>query len=1114
MAIVGKQIEPEDMVDAVSAMAVYRGEQEQTEEPKSSAISPSWGAFGAGIREMPVLQFGSAIGRAVLPDDPTFEHPWHTLDEKYDAIAPQLAKAGSLDEWYQLISTYNLKLQDRAYMQDQGVSGYAAYMAGAVSDPIVLGAAIATAPLVGVGEVSYGAAAARMGAATTAEATAAEAVLQLVDPYRTFDESAINILAAGALGSSLGLIGTAASKALGPTTQTQLADEIRQGLKAQALEIRNSQVAMEYQMPIGYGQSVRLADDGESLIIRTPEGEETVPPDEIAARLEELQAELDAPQYLRPLDEPPGVGSDISDFTTIKEETPIFNPSKGHTDIIQSPLTRNLYNGISASQSRFMDVLVRHNYLKETSFNGKAPLTKQNHATLQDEISFAESTFFREMTDQAVEAKEVLKKRNIKMHETEIAVEAGRAARRGDKHHIPEIQAIAENFRASMRDWGQRLNEQGLLSDEALADVDKYFPRIYDLNRIMRHWERWETLIARHFAQKYPELDVLELRQIADDIFNTLNGNPVNRPYPTKIKVRKNLMKSGHLKSRRLDIDDINLEEFLVDDIRVVARRYAKGVAPDLLLREIFGKDNITVVENVPVPSNWWNKIIDEWSLAQKHELAKNTKEGNIKASALKEQQKKAEQDVLFILSELTGHNNPTVNSIRGMSLDFARSKFLNTVLGGAKGYTASAALGNMVLAALPDGANTILYAGLRSTIKAIPATAMAALPKTISNNGKRWLRAMNVGLDRLDHRRMAAIADIEEYGMNPTVWDDPNASFGQKMKESLRGQNVANTAFKYMGANIWNASLKTLDGFALQDRFITDFRRWGKLREIDKAMYARLGVTEEMANKFVQNWNAQPKKTHFGVRVADLDSWDNSAAARWSRLIYRETEEMVVKPEAWERPISINNEIGGFVAQFKGFMQSHVVKHLSNAGQRLSKGDRRAYEFIMAAWTLAIMGDTIKQIIKHNFDLEETGKVLSKRTLADWIFLGIDRGALSGFGTDLFLGFDGMSKGKISESMGMSQRKYYTSQGLGLEQRVPGLGYVSNIAKSSSALFQQMTGVEQFTAKDLHRMRMLMPLQNLFYLAWLFDISEEAMTEAFNLPEETRRRKKINYGG
>jgi hypothetical protein len=410
-----------------------------------------------------------------------------------------------------------------------------------------------------------------------------------------------------------------------------------------------------------------------------------------------------------------------------------------------------------------------------------------------------------------------------------------------------------------------------------------------------------------------------------------------------------------------------------------------------------------------------------------------------------------------------------------------------------------------LVLAALPDLANAVLYNGLRSVIKTVPIISM---PKKFSPAAKQYMRIMNVGLDQLDSARMLKLADLPEWGSG-AAWGDPMESFANKMSGSLSGHNVARVGFKWIGANLWNSAVKTMDGFSSQDRFLRDILGWSKLGKTQQAMYARLGVDESTAARFADNYNAQKVKTEGGIRYADLDSWDTSSSAQFQRIIFRETEQQVVMPQAWERPISVNNEIGGFVTQFKGFLQSHAVQHLSNAGQRLFKGDRRAFEFIMTAAALGFMNHYIKTLMRHDFDTVETAKEIEKMTTSDIIFKMVDRGALAGLGPDFMMQLDGMGDSRFSQMIGMSEPKYTPSKTLALEQRVPGLGWISKGVKTAGA----MTGEKPFTAKDLHTLRGMLPLQNLFYLSWLFDLGEEGATDAFDMPESARKNKPHDLG-
>ncbi|GAG04291.1 unnamed protein product, partial [marine sediment metagenome] len=266
-------------------------------------------------------------------------------------------------------------------------------------------------------------------------------------------------------------------------------------------------------------------------------------------------------------------------------------------------------------------------------------------------------------------------------------------------------------------------------------------------------------VIGRHFHNKDPELNANQLEDIADDIFDTLSNTPIGEAFPSKFTPKRFQPKPGFLKGRGLDIDDIELEQFLIDDIRIVAKRYASNVTPHVLMREIYGKNNIEVHNGVPMPKDYLEEIRGDFRRAKNIEQ----KAGNTaKAQKIKKKLDTLLNDLSYMMGELLNMNTPSSNGLRGLATDFARSEPVKKITQPVKGYTASAALGNMILAAFADISNPVLTSGLYRVIKVIPAVV---LPKKFGGLAKRYFRAANIGIDRMDASRMAAIADIDEWG-------------------------------------------------------------------------------------------------------------------------------------------------------------------------------------------------------------------------------------------------------------------------------------------------------------------------------------------------------------
>ena len=80
-------------------------------------------------------------------------------------------------------------------------------------------------------------------------------------------------------------------------------------------------------------------------------------------------------------------------------------------------------------------------------------------------------------------------------------------------------------------------------------------------------------------------MDENAIAQIPREIYNKINSLQLHEMAPTKIRPSKGAL-SKHLKGRSLDMEDIDLEEFLVNDIRVLSNRYIRGAGSDIMMRE------------------------------------------------------------------------------------------------------------------------------------------------------------------------------------------------------------------------------------------------------------------------------------------------------------------------------------------------------------------------------------------------------------------------------------------------------------------------------------------------------------------------------------------------
>lgn len=855
---------------------------------------------------------------------------------------------------------------------------------------------------------------------------------------------------------------------------------------------------------------------------------------ELEERLAEMEAELDAPAYAPPTDEASTVGS-ASAMTdpTVKSERPHYTPTKHYSDyMMQSPVTRLLNNDTAGWASRYVDVMVPHNFLKDSHYDGTNALAGMDTATVHEEVQFAIADIFRTLTDASKNASRSLKKRGVNMSEQDVAIAAGQAARREENpiefaKFEDEVQEVALHFRRFYDEWGEREVAQDLLTPEARAENAKNYPRMYDLQTMLNKWDNWEKVMGKYFITRGLDLDVEDIQYAAKSIYDTMSGTRIGNKYPSEvvfkeskklkkaeqnIKVKKGKAKvkgrvPARLKGRTIKMKDIDgLEDFLIDDIRIVGKRYVKNVAPHVIHREIWGKDNLmpTGKEGIPLP-----KVAVE-QIKTKYAGKRSRAKGPSAREKIDKQENAVFNDMQYITGEILSMNQPSAAGLRGITTDFANSEPVKKIGGHVKGYTGASALGYLVPMAMNDIAIPVLYNGLLRQFKVMPSLV---LPKVANNTIKRGLRTANIGLDRMDAHRMAGVADMEEWGYNPTVWENPSSTLKQKAKYAISGQNVANMAFQLFPANIWNSVMKTNSAMMDQDRILSHVLRWDTLGETTKAMERRLGINDEMAAMFRENYNRQPKKTQLGARFADTESWDVEARVTFQKLIFGESEMQVVMPLKWERPISVNNALMSVPMQFKGWMQSNTIRHLSSAGQRLLKADVKVLEFVTTAITIALMTDVFNAWSKNGWDSDKTMDEWNNMPWAERLMRAVERSSLANIGLDVMMGMDNFAKGQLAPLLGMSEQRLYPKQGLGLESRVPGLGYLGRVADTLSAAGQQMLGLEEFTAKDLHKLRSLFPLQNVFYLKWLFDQLEEGTAEGLELPAGGRKQSTPAYG-
>jgi hypothetical protein len=1003
-------------------------------------------------RDWPTTSLLKGIADLGMESDPNFEQPWDDLDPKYYPYKHVLDNADSAVKWYRGISLIDQEIKDNELMSRMSLTDWAHYVSGQFVDPVSVVLAIGTGGIFTIGKgLSVGQAAARTSALAAGESAAIEGVLQLTDPLREVQDSAVSVVAGAAFGSFIGAGGQKMYNAFKGGSGSAVKKEIHR--------VVNEEV------------QVARADNSPVEATGTPRTNET-------------------PTNANEVD----IDNVIDDM--ISDETPKFSPFKPivHNRIMRSPLTILMYNKISPTFSRLGDMFGANNILKRGDYNG----TRFNGKTLREEIKKTERRMFRQMYDESSVAQKILAKKNIKMSVDEIAVMAGRSARRGNTdYEIPdEVRMVGMSFRKQLDEWKERGIETGVLNEKAIKQLEDYVPRFYDLDYISKNAFKFRTVIKTWARTKDYDLDEDGLDDLVDSVHDTLKRINNGESHPMVFHVHRKQPKSGHAKPRRIDADDLDLEEFLISDVRILADRYARGVGADIIARELFGKDNIVDINGLPMPKAEYEQGIREFNLVLR-DLEEKAAAGS-KSAARKHKRIEKRRDATIEAAEhylRAAMNRPIPPSKKAYETAQSFSR-------GLRGYSAAAGLGGVVESAFPDAANNITQHGLANLLLSTPQF-FKALPAVfsrtpITNRTAVHWRDMDIALDNVLSSRMMAIADLESA-----------SQYGVK-RGAFHGAEVARKAFRYFLADRWNTGAKLLAATTAQRAILRDASKMarGKISKQRGAKMHRIGMTEDMAARIDQNVRRHGKNGG----LINIGDWDQRTADDLKRMLFRESEFQVVAPDGGEMPALFDNEIGRLFMQYKTFMLSHTLKQLVPMSQRFFMGDMSVLAGMTALGGLGIWARYVKDVTAsfeggEGFDVSAVNEKWANYTPMDYASIAVNDGAVLSYVPAFIGALDNLMNNELGESVGMTPRKRAYSPGLGIEQKAAGLGYAGNVAAASWNAAQAAGGYKEYTARDLNRVRRAVPMQNTFYLQWLFDWGEQEAVEALNLPESSKKK-------
>jgi predicted GIY-YIG superfamily endonuclease len=549
------------------------------------------------------------------------------------------------------------------------------------------------------------------------------------------------------------------------------------------------------------------------------------------------------------------------------------------------------------------------------------------------------------------------------------------------------------------------------------------------------------------------DMEPQELYARAEQIYSRIIGTPAGRlPYdahnPTHTQGTVSDKTYSALNQREFMIPDGLIQDYLVNDIEMVARSYTRGMSADIEIQRAFGDINLTEQKKA-IEEEWLDaRRAAEERGASKEELQKlnREKDKNIKGiEAIRDRLRG-----VYALPE-DPHGLMHRAGVMARSLNYLRL------------------LGGMTISALPDPFRIGMQHGMHRLFGGLMAPLIGNL-KGIKL-AKAQAQEMGNVLDMVLDTRTRQLAGLDE-----------DYSRYSKFERGVQGLSDKFGLVSLMAP--WNATWKSITamttitraGNAIMGKAIKkiddEWLNWGGIGEDMRA--AIKAMMEKHATKDYGTWNL------------NASSWEDREAYRaFANMLNMNIDHTIITP-GQEIPLLFSGPFGKVWLQLRTFTAASTQKVTLAALQR-----RDAY-VISGLMSMVGMG-ALSYYLKQK---------IADRPVSDdprvWIKEGIDRSGVLGWFGEANTAAEKLSSGRfgMGAMMGIEPGKAIPTRMVArsMSETIAGPTFGSladGILKVTSG-----TMTEDWTEQDTRALRRLMPYQNLFWFSGVVDQIEESANE------------------
>lgn len=674
------------------------------------------------------------------------------------------------------------------------------------------------------------------------------------------------------------------------------------------------------------------------------------------------------------------------------------------------------------------------------------------------------------------------------------------AMRRGDHWFVDEVEQAAQATRKIVFDplkvEAQKLGLLPLQEDMLHGTAESYLMRQYDRSKIKADQLGWHQTLHEGFVAQ--GVDTAEAHDVAHAVTRNILGTELGLLDSNK-SVFHNVEQSGRLKARTLKLPDLALEKYLTNDIDTLSHSYLKSLAPQVEMMKMFRDDlrndgieqsrqaahvgvgdpqagpSVKEQRNLTGPAK---EITDEHAILKQRALAKGD---NAQANALDKRLRSDLRDLAAVRDRLYG--------IYGAPSDSA--SWLQRAGRIIRSVNALRLLGTATWSHVPDLANIVMKRGLPQT--------MATAAKLSTS-----LEALN--LNREQMHRVGAAADMIHNSTAAALGE-----FGVESSYALqKGLNRATRAFTIATLETpWIATCKMIAGAAAHDEVLAaanQAHRFSKrvgpdFSNNERIRYNQMGLDQGMLERIAGQFGEYGKTVN-GLKFGMTDKWhDQGAAQALDGVTANAAEGSTLSPGAGDTPLWTSSEVGKAIFQFKTFGAVAIRRVTIPLAQGLAHADLRSAQGLATLIAAGALTYTMKQMLSGQPIETDPGRyaleVLDKSNLLGWA------------GEYFYPSLWQFGAGNFSR---WGDRQTWETLGGPVagtavdawDLRLPAKLY--GTLRGPGAVDAQGKPLAHITRSDIHRVRRMLPANQVWYWRRAVNALEGKVGDAMGLPPEAPR--------